>query len=79
MSEEEWKEKLLRLSSQFQMIATDPDEYNPFAVDWLETSIEKDNEWQAYLSFDTTAREKHQQLIKDTFKELAQIYDDLWD
>jgi len=61
------------------MIATDPDEYNPFAVNWLEASIEKDEDWQAYWGFNVTAQEKRQQLIEDTFKELAQIYNDLWD
>lgn len=69
---EEWKTNLLRLASQFDKIAEDPDALNPYAEEF-------DTHWKEYQNWEFNAYKEREQLIKDSFAELAEIYNDLWD
>lgn len=70
-----WTERVTKLGSNFEMIAQDPDNYNPF----VETCLENKEDWRSYVQFNEVAHDKRNKLIKESFKELGEIFNDLWD
>ena len=72
---EAWTKKLENLANQFDLIGTDTDDYNPYYEEWAD----KGTNWEAYNRETILLHEKRNKLIHDSFEELAEIYNDLWD
>lgn len=68
---EEWTEKLDKLGSQFKAYTMDPESAKPFVEKWEKENNSPETEKDIEL--------KLNDLMVESLKELAQIYDDLWD
>lgn len=74
-TDELWMERVTKLGSKFEMIARDIDDYNPFA----ETCLENKDAGNSYVQFYKIMSDKRNELIKESFRELGEIFNDLWD
>lgn len=70
VSYEEWTARLRGLADRFEALQQDELDFIPYDMD-----TQKD----AYLDCLKTFGEKRKQYIQDTLKELAEVWDDLWD
>ena len=85
---QEWKNDLIHCAELIEFAASDRDDHNPFAKDWLDIILERDiNDpcddvkelRECYKVEDLDIYARQQEAIKEAFAWLGENFYDLWD